>query len=145
MDDNTKIGNQNVNSVVQDDQTQSQAPVDQPVAPTGSTNKEAGPMSSSISEFVKPSEIEPQIDEDLAELGIEAKKENPDLTDEHKQAGIGYAKETTPLSGQPSGYVKLPMSEEEVADTFKTGQDDDSGKWLAGLIKKVIKVMGFLD
>ena len=34
------------------------------------------------------------------------------------------------------------MSEEEIADKLKTGRDDDSGKWLAGLIGKIIRAMG---
>ncbi len=145
MNDDNKTVGQNADPAVQQDKTQPQVPVqsDQPVAPTGSTNKEAGPVGSSVSEFAKPTDSEPQIDQDLEEVGIEAKKENPELTDEHRQAGIGYAKEATPIPSQPTGAVKLPMSEEEVADTLKTGQDDDSGKWLAGLIKKVIKAMGF--
>ncbi len=147
MNDDNKTVGQNADPAVQQDQTQPQSSVqsDQPIDHAGSANKETGPVSTSVSEFVKPTDTEPQIDEDLAELGIEAKKENPDLTDEHKQAGIGYAKETTPVPSQPTGAVKLPMSEEEVADTLKIGQDDDSGKWLAGLIRKVIKAMGFLD
>lgn len=147
MNDDNKTVNQNADPIVQATPVQPQTPVQPvvPVTPVGSPNKEIGPVGSVASEYIKLTDTEPQIDQDLEELGIEAKKENPDLTNEHKQAGIGYAKETAPVSSQPTGAVKLPMSEEEVADTLKTGQDDDSGKWLAGLIQKIIRAMGFSD
>jgi hypothetical protein len=120
MNDDAKIANQNVS----------------PVVPVGSPNKEI-PVSALVSEFVKPSETEPQISQDLKELGVEAKKDEPSLTDEHKGI-IEHAKEFAPVSVSSSNNVVMPMSEEEIADKLKTGQDDDSGKWLAGLIKKII-------
>ncbi len=140
MDDNTKNVAQNTPPVAQADQTQPQVqPVQpvQPVAPVGSVNKEVGPVGATISEFVKPSETQPQIDQDLAELGVEAKKDEPSIADEHKKI-IDHAKQFTPVSSSPSGKVTMPMSEEEVTEQLKTGQDDDSGKWLARLIRKII-------
>jgi hypothetical protein len=139
MDDNNKTVNQNTPPVIHSDQAQPQAQVQpvQPVASTGSLNKETGPVSASASEFVKPSETEPQISEDLKELGIEAKKDEPSVTDEHKGV-IDHAKQFTPVSAPPPGKIVMPMSEEEIEKQLKTGQDDDSGKWLARLIKKII-------
>lgn len=151
MDTNTKIVNQNVPPVAptdqtaQADQTQPQVQpqaVTQPVEPVGSTNKEAGPIVSPVPEFVKPSETQPQIEKDIAELGVEAKKDEPNIADEHK-GFIDHAKQFTPVSSSPKNKITMPMSEEEVADKLKTGQNDDSGKWLAGLIRKIIKVLGF--
>lgn len=153
MYDDNKVVNQNANPVVQADQTQTQAPVQpsQPVqlaapaksdlAPVGSVNKEAGPLTSPVSEFMKPSEAEPQVDQELTDFGIEAKKDAPNVTDEHRDV-IDHAKQFTPVPSGSSNSVKLPMSEDEVTDKLKTGQDDDSGKWLAGLIKKIIAAMG---
>ena len=140
MDDNNKIVNQNVNPVAQASPVQPQVPV-QPTAPVGSVNKETGPAGASISEFVKPSETQPQISQELADLGVETKKDEPNITDEHKQV-IDHAKQFSPVPSSPSGKVSLPMSEEKVADKHKTGQDDDSGKWLSKLIQKIMKVMG---
>jgi hypothetical protein len=140
MDDNNKIASQKTPPVIPTDQAQPQI---QPVVPTGSLNKETGPVNASSSEFVKPTDMEPQIDQDLKELGVEAKKEKPDLTFEHKEIGIEHAGPHIAVSTVPSGKVTLPMSEEEIMDKLKTGQDDDSSKWLAGLINKVIAVMGF--
>lgn len=144
MDDNTKIVNQNPPPVAQADQTQPQATVApiQPSAPVGSVNKELGSVVSPVSEFIKPSETEPQIEKDIAELGVEAKKDEPNITDEHKDF-IDHAKQFTPVSSSSKNKITMPMSEEEVAEKLKTGQDDDSGKWLAGLIRKIIKVLGF--
>ena len=138
MNDDNKIVNQNVTPVAQTDQSQTQ-----PVVPVGSPNKETGPVGESISEFVKPSETEPQISQELKDIGIEEEKDAPDLTFEHKKAGIDHAGPYTPFPNQSSGKVKLPMSEAEIENQLKTGQDDDSGKWLAGLIQKIIKAMGF--
>lgn len=146
MDGNNKIVNQNMPPVTQADQAQTQAVVQpiqpvQPVVPAqpvGSVNKEVGPITAPVSEFVKPSEVEPQISKDLKDLGIEAKKDEPNIADEHKGI-IEHAKQFTPISSSPTGKVVMPMSEEEMTDKLKTGRNDDSGKWLAGLIRKIIK------
>jgi len=136
MDDNIKNVNQNANPVNPVGQAQPQTPV-QPAAPVGAPNKETGPVSIPFSEFVKPSETQPQISQELADLGVETKKDEPNITDEHKRI-IGHAKQFTPVPTGPSGKVTMPMSEEEVVAKLKIGQDDDSGKWLARLIKKII-------
>ncbi|OGH17718.1 MAG: hypothetical protein A3C22_02670 [Candidatus Levybacteria bacterium RIFCSPHIGHO2_02_FULL_37_10] len=142
---NDDVGNLNqntlsVNQAVRAQPQPSQAPL-QSVVPASSPNKETGPISTSVSEFVKPTETEPQISQELKDIGIEAKKDAPDATDEHKGV-IEHAKQFTPVSASPPGKVTMPMSEEEIADKLKTGRDDDSGKWLAGLIGKIIRAMG---
>src|SRR3989344_6908146 len=141
MNDDNKTVNQNTPPVVQTDQTQPPQPQVQPVAPVGSINKEVGPIVSPVSESVNPPETEPRISQELRDLGIEAKKDEPNITNEHK-AFIDHAKQFTPVSSSSSGKVTMPMSEEEVRDKLRTGQDDDSGKWLAGLLQKIIKAMG---
>ncbi|MDO8583428.1 MAG: hypothetical protein Q7R51_02765 [bacterium] len=149
MDDNAKIVNQNSNSVFQDQPQVPQAPVPvqppqpvQPAQPVGSANKEMAPVKSPVSEFVKPTDTEPQISQELKDIGIEAKKDAPDITHEH-QGIVEHAKQFSPVSASPAGKVTMPLSEEEVADKLKSGQDEDSGKGLAKLIDKVIKAMGF--
>lgn len=142
MNDDVKKVNQNTSPTVPADQSQPQVQPVAPSAPTGSVNKEVGPIASPVSEFLKPTDVEPQIDKDIAELGVEAKKDEPNITDEHKGI-IEHAKQYSPISSTSTGKVIMPMSEEEIADKLKTGQDDDSGKWLASLIQKIIKVIGF--
>lgn len=141
MNDDNKIVNQNVDPVAKAIPAQPQTPVQAPPAPVGGANKETGPITAPVSEFIKPSEAEPQIDKEIVDLGVEAKKDAPNVTDEHKDV-IDHAKQFTPVPSSASSAIKLPMSEDEIASKLKTGQDDDSGKWLAGLIKKIIGAMG---
>lgn len=147
MNDDNKIINQDANPVAQTDQTQPQAPQTQvqPVAPVGSVSKETGPVSPNLSEFVRPSgpEASPNLSQEEKKLGVEVKSDKPNLTFEHKELGVDHAGPHVPVPSSPSGKVTMPMSEEEIKDKLKTGQNDDSGKWLAGLIQKVIRAMGF--
>lgn len=141
MSTDTNVLNKNPVSVGQTVPLQPQAAV-QPVVPAGSINKETGPVSVSGSEFIKPTEAEPQVSQELKESGVEVKSDRPDLTFEHKELGIDHAGPHAPVPSSPTGKIVMPMSEEEVAEKIKTGQNDDSGKWLAGLLQKIIKVIG---
>lgn len=132
MNDNTKVLDQNPGTPP--------TPV-QPVSSVGGANKEMGRVAGPVSEFVKLTEAEPQIDKELADLGVEVKKDSPNVTEEHRDF-IDHAKQFTAVSTSASGKVTMPMSEEEVADQLKTGQDDDSKTGLAKLIDKVIKALG---
>lgn len=141
MNDDNKTVNQNTPPppVAQTDQTQPQI---QPIVPVGSVNKEVGPIVSPVSEAVKPTDAEPQISQELKDLGIEAKKDEPNITLEHKELGVDHSGPYAPVPTSSSGNVILPMSEKEIESQLKTGQNDDSGKWLAGLLQKIIKAMG---
>lgn len=117
---------------------------DQPVVtPVSTPQKEQQPVVSPVSEFVKPSEAEPTIHPELAEVGVEKVKEVPDLTLEDKKAGLSAAKESVPVSTAPSGLVQLPMTEEEARRTIKTTSVSDSRHWLAFLIEKVSKLLKY--
>jgi len=142
MNDDNKILNKNTFSTNQSNQSQVQVQPVIPTAPVGTPSKETGPINTPISEFMKPSEVEPQISKDLRELGVEAKKDEPNIEAEQRQI-IDHAKQFTPVPASSSGKITLPMSEEEIASKLKVGQDDDSDKWLAGLLRKIIAVMGF--
>ena len=109
------------------------------VPPVGSSNKEAPISTVGLSEL-KPTgqEVEHKIDQELRELGVEEKKDRPNLTSEHKKLGLSHAEPHVPVSTIPPSNVVLPMSETEIASKLKAGQDDDSGKWLAGLLNKII-------
>lgn len=135
MNDNTKVLDQN--------------PVSVPVAnnvvqPQGSLSKEKAPIGPNLSEFIRPAgpEGSPNVSKEEKAAGVEVKSDKPNLTFEHKELGVDHAGPHVSVPTSPSGKVTLPMSEEEVTAQLKTGQDDDSGKWLAGLIRKVIKVFG---
>ena len=147
MDGNAKNVNQNMSSAVQDQALPQpsvqpiQVPT-QPVNPVGGVNKEVGPISPQVSDILQPTESHPEIDKELAEFGVEARKDSPNLIAEHKEIGIDHAGPHVPVPTSPSVKVTLPMSEEEVSNMLKSGNSDESGKWLASLIKRVIRVMG---
>lgn len=148
MDNNVNVVNQNPPPAVpadQANQSQPQAvvqPVYEPSMPMGSVNKEAGPVVSPVPESASPTDTEPQISAELKDLGVETKSEKPELTPEHKELGVDHVGSNITVSVHAPASVKLPMTEEEIADRLKTGQDDDSGKWLAGLIQKIVRVIG---
>ncbi len=115
-----------------------------PTQPVGSVAKEQGPLG--VSEFIKPSGAEstPVIPPEVAEHGVETVTdyEKPQLTQEHKEVGIHEAKESVPVSTQPTGSVQLPMTEEEARQTVKMHKKvSDSILWLAALILKHAKMV----
>lgn len=121
--------------------TQPQVQGQQSVAtPVGTPQKEQQPVPSEVSEFVRPSEVEPTIHPELAEIGVEKVKEVQDLTLEDKKAGLSAAKESVPVSTAPTGLVQLPMTEEEAKRTIKTTSPSESRHWLAALVKKISKL-----
>ena len=136
MNDNTKVLDQNPSTP--------QVPI-QPVPGVGGTNKEAvRPVVAPVSEFVRPSGAETvlNIPPEVSEVNVaEVKSDRPNLTFEHKDL-VDHAGPHVPVKTSPTSNVRLPMTEEEIANQLKGGQDDNSGKWLAGLIQKVIRAMG---
>lgn len=104
----------------------------------GSLNKEV-PLATGLSEL-RPSgpEINHKLDQELKELGVEERNDKPDLTFEHQEIGVKYAGSNVVVQASTPSKVTLPMSDEEIERIMKTGQNDDSGKWLARLIKKII-------
>lgn len=144
MNNDDKNKNQNVQATkaVQDNQANQPQPQVQPVVPAVSLDKESEPQSTDqpTQKFIEPSEKEPQISPELKEAGVEIKKDAPDIADEHKQI-INHAKQFTPVSTSPSDKITMPMSEEEISSKLQIGQDDDSAKWLAQLINKIMAVV----
>ena len=117
----------------------------QPVPPSaGTVHKEQGPVVSisQTSEFIKPSESEPQISQELKEIGVESVSHIPTLTEEHRQAGIYHAKESVPVPTEPTGSVQLPMSQAQAQSVLKLHKKvSDSIVWLAALILKQFKMV----
>ena len=139
----TVVSDQQVRQPVSPVQDQKVVPVVTPT-PVSLPQKEQAPIISDTSkdqgaELIKPSEPEPNIPQEVKDVGVEAVKETPQLTEEHKVAGIEHAKESTPVSTQPLAKVKLPMSEEEALKIIKTTKNSDSKHWLAVLIEKIYK------
>lgn len=111
----------------------------QPSAPVGMANKETGPIPSVVPEIMPAGpEVKHNIGQESTALGVKEIQDRPDLTE---GVDIRHAGPSVPVPSGPTGKVSLPMSKEEIENQLKTGQDDDSGKWLAGLIRKVIAAM----
>lgn len=111
-----------------------------PVAvPTGSMQKEQGPVRPGLTDFMKPAgtEVKHEISDDQKEVGVEEKTDNLNLTDQHKEIGMNHAGATIPVSTAPMQPIQYPMSETEMLEKLKAGNSDDSGKWLTTLIKKI--------
>lgn len=141
---NDKTASQNASPVAQPGQTDSAKPQSlsqkvQSAQPVGSINKEA--ERGSVSEFLKPTDAELPISQELKDIGVEEKKDEPNIADEHRNF-IDHAKQFTSVPTTPSDKISLPMSEDKITEELKTAQDDDSSKWFAKLIEKVMKVLG---
>lgn len=121
--------------------TQTKTPT--PVNPVGSTQKETGPASNAaaaVSEFVKPTEQAPRISPELQKAGVEHSPDTPvpKLTLEDRKAGLGLAKEHVPVITEPSGQVKLPMTQQQ-AKVAMHKKVSDSVRWLAMLVLRQLK------
>ena len=122
-------------------QQQNQLNQQQPVSPVGNAQKEVSPIPQS-DEFMKVSEIEPNIHPELQEAGVEVVKTEPDLTLEDKRAGLSLAKETIPHPTQPIGVVTLPMTKAEEQKIAKNVSPTHSIRWLVEIFHKIRKKGG---
>jgi len=149
MNDDSKNVNQNnvsadqVDQAGQTQQSQSQAQS----AVSSVSTKEQEPIGAPNSESAKSLETKPEVDEDTKEKKVEAEKNELETSDKDKKI-ISQLEKTASVPSAPtssSDGIAVPMSKEEAADKLKTGQDDDSGKWYAALINKIIAVMVLRD
>jgi hypothetical protein len=104
-----------------------------PQSITGHHGKESEPV------HITPSEALP-LHPEVEQAGVEVTKEAPQLTAEDHAAGLSLAKESTPVSTQPSGAVQLPdgpMSQDQAQQIVKNGNVSDSKTWFATIIYKL--------
>ncbi|MBI4096329.1 MAG: hypothetical protein HY425_01285 [Candidatus Levybacteria bacterium] len=125
-----------------DDNNKTQSPVLTVQNPAGSVNKEMGPVGASTAQV---SELQPAgaevghaISQELKDLGVEETKERPDLA---QTPNVQHAGHSVPVKTEPSGLIQPLLTEEEAVASIRTKKNSDSGRWLAGLILKVLKVM----
>lgn len=145
MSDDTKTVNQNTN--VQFPSQPVQAPTGSGVrSPVGSPNKELGPISEDTTQLneLSPSgaEVNHKISQELKNIGVQETEDRPDLTEDHKQAGINHAGASIPPQTAPTGLIELPLTREEAFAEVKGKKPNDSGWGLGKLVLKVLKVMG---
>ncbi len=128
MDDNSQKQNQSDNQV------------QQPLNPVSTPQKEV--EMAPVSDYLAPSaEIESIIkDKEVTDAGVKEVGQAPKLTQEHFKTGIKHAAESTPVPREPTGQVKLPMSQDQVQQQAK-GSTTDAATWLANFILRLFKKM----
>lgn len=101
----------------------------------------SAPSNSEAAPLIIPTEQEPVISQEVAPI-IERISEEPKITEAHKQIGLELAKESVPVSTQPTGLVHIPWPAEEVQKIKRTTATNDSKHWLAILFERVLKQLG---
>ncbi len=134
MDDTSQNQNQN--------QKQGDNQVQQPVNPVSTPQKEV--EVAPVSDYIVPSETTPRIEKEVAEAGVKEVGKAPKLTEEHFRTGIKYAPESAPVPKEPTGAVKLPMTQSQAQQQVK-GNTDDAATWLANFILKFLKKMRLVN
>ncbi len=130
MDDTSQNQNQG--------QVKDQNQVGQPVNPVSIPQKEV--ETASVSDYITASETSPIIEKEVSEAGVKEVGKQPELTQEHFKTGIKHAPESTPVKTEPTGIVKLPMTQAQAQQQTK-GNTDDAATWLATFILRLLKKM----
>lgn len=108
------------------------------VAQVSVPNKEA--EQAPVSDYVLPSEKEPELPKEVQDAGVEKHEQYPALTEEHFKVGIKHSGPTTPVKTEPTGAVKLPMTQAQARQKAK-GNTIDATTWLANFILRLLKKM----
>jgi hypothetical protein len=114
----------------------------QPLNPVSTPQKEV--ETAPVNEYVSLSETSPRIEKEVAEAGVKEVGKAPELTEEHFKTGMKHAGESTPAKTEPTGIVKLPMTQDQ-AQVLAKGDTDDAATWLANFILRLLKKMRIAD
>lgn len=82
------------------------------------------------------SEPEINLPKEVEEVGVEASPEKPQLTEEHKQAGISHASQFTPAEEADGKTIQLPTKEEIIKEEEKKRPITDAIRWFIALVKR---------
>ena len=103
---------------------------------------EAIPSPLNNQEVVKPTELEPKLNQEVKEAGVEVVSEKPVLDHKHGEIGVIHSHESITVQTEPSGIVQLPMTAQQAQNIIKTHKGiADSIVWLAVLVLRQIKIM----
>ncbi|MBI5045304.1 MAG: hypothetical protein HZC02_05250 [Candidatus Levybacteria bacterium] len=108
----------------------------------GGPHKEVAPVPQApVAEYIRPTEVTPQLHPELQEAGVETveNKEQPILTQDHKQAGIEYAREATPVVIPQPTTITLPYALDEAKQITKKVSTSESKHWLAALTEYIVR------
>lgn len=110
-------------------------------APVSHSKEAEAGLTSASEEIIKLSEVEPQLHPEVQEAGVEVVSDLPKLTEEHEKLGVKLSKESAPAKTEPTGEVKLPMTQTQAKNLAKNSSISDSVRWLAEEVLRQIKVM----
>lgn len=108
-----------------------------------------------VSDFVKPSENLVNVENQLKEIGVQQRREFPEVTEQQKAAGAIPSPSAMPVQTEPTGTVHLMSDEEaqreikEIRNQISVDLRDDSVNFapskafLAVLSDKIRKVLNF--
>lgn len=119
-------------------QNQGDNQIHQPLNPVSTPQKEV--EATPVSEYIVPSETSPIIEKEVADAGVKEVDQAPRLTEEHFRTGIKHSAESTPVQREPTGQVKLPMTQIQAQQEAK-GSTNDATTWLASFILRLFKKM----
>jgi hypothetical protein len=127
---------------IQSGPVQPQAPAPTQGAPSIHREQEVVPVVAGHSEVAHITETAPKIElgKEVAELGVEAVHERPDLTLEDKKLGVGHAGETIPAfpAGQDPAQPP-PMTLAKAQLLAKSGSWKESVRYYYTLVVKKLK------
>lgn len=117
-------------------------PIQSPQYPVSGPHKEAAPiMQAPVSEYVRPTEVAPQLQPEVREAGVEVvtNPEQPQLTQEHKAVGLEPAKEAVPVVIPTQPTIQLPYTAQQAKEIEKKVPVAESRHWLAVLTEYLLK------
>jgi hypothetical protein len=92
--------------------------------PVSSVRKE-GPPTINHEPYITPSEVEPVLHPEVVSAGVETVNHSPELPKDVEKLGLTHSPEAAKPATEPSGIVKLPLTE-EVAEQIISDQKHDS-------------------
>lgn len=91
--------------------------------------------------FIRASEPEHVLDQEVKEAGVQTVSDKPNLTDAHTQIGVSHSLQNTdPVAKNPK-TIEFPLNDREVGGLLQNKDEKSSAYWLAVLIDKVKKVL----
>jgi len=116
--------------------------IQQPQYPISGPHKETGPvMQAPVSEYLRPTEVVPQISAEAAEAGVEESPnmEQFQLTSEHTAVGIKHAGNAMPVAIPTQPAMQLPYTPLEAKEVVRSTSIAESKHWLASLTEFLLK------
>jgi hypothetical protein len=107
------------------DVSQKQKIETQPAQPVSNTRKEGQPSINHES-FVMPSEQEPKLHTEVSEAGVEVVTQTPELPKEVEKLGLQASSESAKPNTEPTGVIKLPLTEDQAEDVINTQRHDSA-------------------